>query len=63
MQAEYMNRKVIVHCIDGQIIKGTITDWITAYDNDPDPESIIVSSIEIFLQEIDYIDLDEDSTQ
>lgn len=54
----YLNgENVVVTCTDNSTITGQWTNWTSALDNEPDPESITIEKpwgegIEIFIHEI-----------
>ena len=56
---QLFNKHVVVRCTDGEALKGILSGWISAEDNEPDPESIIIDTanapIEIFVKDIESI--------
>ena len=42
---------------DGSVFEGRAYDYTSALDNEPDPESITIDSIELFAPEIEKIEL------
>lgn len=54
---EAEGKNVRITTIDGEIFEGLAYDYTTAYDNDPDPESITISHVELFAPEIEKIEL------
>lgn len=54
---ENANKNVRVTMTDGEIFEGQLHTYISEIDNDPDPESIVVSSIELFTNEIKEISI------
>lgn len=56
-----LDENIKVICNDGQVAIGEWTDWTSAADNEPDPESIILETsnsdlIEIFVSDIKQIE-------
>lgn len=49
---EAEGRYVRIKTDDGQIFEGKARDYTSAYDNDPDPESITIGVTELFVNEI-----------
>lgn len=53
-----LDKKVTVTCTDGTTFTGIWSDWSSAADNEPDPESIILDRangagpVELFVNEI-----------
>lgn len=54
---EYEGKVVRITTDDGQVFEGRARDYTSALDNDPDPESISIDSIELFAPEIKHIEL------
>ena len=55
---EANGKEVKVTMRDGQVFVGRAYDYISAYDNDPDPESITMPpGYELFAPEIEKIEL------
>lgn len=56
---QLFDQHVVVRCTDGEVLKGILSDWTSAEDNEPDPESIIIDTvnalIEIFIGDIESI--------
>ena len=53
-----VGKKVRVTCTDGDVIVGKMTDWTSAYDNDPKPESINLDNyLEIYIDEIEKVEI------
>lgn len=56
-----LDKKVTVTCTDKTSFTGVWSDWSSAVDNDPDPESIILDRangagpVELFIDEIESI--------
>lgn len=40
---ELLDHRVSIVCTDGTVVEGPVTLYISAEDNDPDPESIGIS--------------------
>lgn len=54
---EAVGKNVRITMTDGEIFEGRAYDYMSAYDNEPDPESITVSpGIELFAPEIAKIE-------
>lgn len=56
----HAGKRVKVIMTDGEIIRGKLSGYISAEDNDPDPESVIVENIELFTNEIKTIEVSND---
>lgn len=57
---EAEGQKVRIILKDGAVFEGVAYDYISALDNEPEPESITIDSIEIYAPEIKKIEkLDE----
>lgn len=62
---EYVDKKVKVTFIDGQVIKGNVEFYTSALDNEPEPESITLRNnstnflTELFRTEIAKIEVIE----
>ena len=59
----FFDKPVVVKCTDGEIIKGTFSEWVSAADNEPGPEAVIIENVNkvlvmIFVDEIDSIAID-----
>jgi hypothetical protein len=54
---ENANKNVRVTMTDGEFFEGQLHTYISEVDNYPDPESIVVSSIELFTNEIKEISI------
>lgn len=52
-------KKVKVEMTDGEIFTGKLTVYISAVDNDPEPESITVDSTELYTNEIKCVEVQE----
>lgn len=52
---EYSGKNVRIEMDDGQVFEGKAYDYMSAYDNEPYPESITIDSIELFVNEIKEI--------
>ena len=52
---EYVHKKVEVVFTDGESLSGIVSDYTSALDNEPEPESIGIGNIEIFGPEIKSI--------
>lgn len=58
----FADKQVEITLKDGKVFVGILEDWISALDNEPDPESIIIKTpeqmlVELFVREIRYISL------
>lgn len=54
---EYSGKNVRITLKDGKVFEGIAYDYTSALDNEPDPESITIDSIELFAPEIEKIEL------
>lgn len=54
---EYSGKNVCITLKDGAVFEGLAYDYTSALDNEPDPESITISDIELFTPEIAKIEL------
>ena len=54
---EYSGKNVRITLKDGSVFEGLAYDYTSALDNEPDPESITIDSIELFSPEIEKIEL------
>lgn len=54
---EYSGENVRIEMDDGQIFEGRAYDYMSAYDNEPYPESITIDSTELFANEIKKIEI------
>lgn len=54
---EAHGKNVRITLEDGQVFSGLAYDYTSAVDNEPDPESITINSIELFANEIVKIEL------
>lgn len=54
---EYSGKNVRITLKDGSVFEGLAYDYTSALDNEPDPESITIDSIELFSPEIEIIEL------
>lgn len=54
-EAESKNVRITMK--DGEVFEGYAYDYMSEYDNDPDPESITIDNIELFAPEIKKIEL------
>ena len=52
---ENAGKKVRVEMTDGEVFEGKLTVYISAADNDPEPESITVDNTELYTNEINSI--------
>ena len=50
-------KRVHVEMTDGEIFEGELFAYISAEDNEPDPESIVVNRTELFTSEIRHIEV------
>ena len=54
---EAHGKNVRITMTDGEIFEGHAYDYTSALDNEPDPESITIDSIELYAPEIKKIEL------
>ena len=54
---EYSGERVKIVMTDGEIFEGELNGYISAADNDPEPESIIVDNIELYTNEIETVEV------
>ena len=54
---EYSGKNVRITLKDGSVFEGLAYDYTSALDNEPDPESITIDSIELFSPVIEKIEL------
>lgn len=54
---EYSGKNVRITLKNGQVFEGIAYDYTSELDNEPDPESITIDSIELFAPEIEKIEL------
>ena len=54
---EDSGRNVRITLKDGSVFEGLAYDYTSSLDNEPDPESITIDSIELFAPEIEKIDI------
>ena len=54
---EYSGKNVRITLKDDSVFEGLAYDYTSALDNEPDPESITIDSIELFSPEIEKIEL------
>lgn len=54
---EYSGKNVKITLKDGKVFQGEAYGYTSALDNEPDPESIVVNSIELYLPEIESVEL------
>lgn len=54
---EYSGKNVKITLKDGKVFQGKAHDYTSALDNEPDPESIAVNNIELYLPEIESVEL------
>ena len=52
---QYLRKQVEIEFTDGEKLSGIVTDYTSALDNEPEPESICIGNIEISLTEIKAI--------
>lgn len=55
---EHAGKPIKVKMKDGEVISGLLSCYISANDNDPEPECIIVGNIELPEDEIEEIEID-----
>ncbi len=53
---ENAGKQVRAEMTDGEIFVGELFAYISAADNDPDPESIVINRTELFTREISWIE-------
>ena len=54
---EAHGKNVRITLNDGSVFEGLAYDYTSALDNEPDPESITIDHMELFVDEIKSIDL------
>ncbi len=54
---EHAGKNVKVIMTNGEVFEGELFAYISAADNEPDPESIVVGSTELFTNEIQSVEL------
>lgn len=54
---EANGKKVRIFLKTGEIFEGMAYDYTSALDNEPDPESITIDSVELYAPEIEKIEL------
>lgn len=54
---ENAGKQVRVEMTDGEIFAGELFAYISAADNEPDPESVVVNRTELFTNEISSIEV------
>lgn len=54
---ENAGRKIKVHMIDGEIFIGVFEGYVSALDNEPERESILVDNTELYTDEIGHVDI------
>lgn len=54
---ENAGKQVRVEMKDGEFFSGELFAYISAADNEPDPESVVVNRIELFTNEISSIEV------
>jgi hypothetical protein len=54
---ENAGKDVIATMTDGEVFSGELFAYISAQDNDPDPESIVVGRTELFTCEIERLEV------
>lgn len=52
---QYAGKNVKVTMTDGEVFRGELFGYISAEDNDPEPESIVVGRTELYTNEIKEI--------
>ena len=50
-------KRVKVTMTDGEEFEGVLSAYISAADNDPDPESVIIGATELYTDEIKSIEV------
>lgn len=56
---ENAGKSVKVEMTDGEIFTGKIIGYISAEDNDPEPESILIDNTELYTNEIQTVSIVE----
>lgn len=54
---EAEGKEVRVTMLDGTVFEGVAYDYTSALDNEPEPESITIDSIELYAPEIEKIEI------
>ena len=54
---EANGKKVRIFLKTGEVFEGIAYDYTSALDNEPDPESITIDSVELYATEIEKIEL------
>ena len=54
---QHSGEKIKVVMTDGEIFEGELNGYISAADNDPEPESIIVDNTELYTNEIEIVEV------
>ena len=52
---DYSGRTIKVTMTNGEIFVGKLVGYVSADDNEPDPESILIDYTELFTNEIDDV--------
>jgi hypothetical protein len=54
---EYLDKTVLLTCTNGKQFNGTVSEYTSAQDNEPDPESICIGCIEFYNTDIASIEV------
>ena len=54
---EAEGKKVRITMLDGAVFEGMAYDYTSSLDNEPEPESITIDSIELYAPEIEKIEV------
>lgn len=54
---EAEGKKVRITMLDGAVFEGIAYDYTSSLDNEPEPESITIDSIELYAPEIEKIEV------
>lgn len=54
---EAEGKEVRVTMLDGTVFEGVAYDYTSALDNEPEPESITVDSVELYAPEIEKVEV------
>nr|WP_294682041.1 hypothetical protein [uncultured Anaerotignum sp.] len=54
---EAEGKKVRITMLDGAVFEGMAYDYTSSLDNEPEPESITIDSIELYAPEIEKIEI------
>lgn len=54
---EIESKKVRITLTDGRVFEGIAYDYTSKMDNEPDPESITIDSVELYAPEIEKVEI------